>query len=117
MPLHQHCLDDMNWHTDDNDFTLPSRAASSHHSDDISNSEDNDAESVASDRLDVGSDCFSDVSEEYFSDVRDPDLDLDSDEGATNSDKAETESMNIEDDARSDSPPGRSTPALDRLKA
>jgi len=107
----------MNWHSDDNDFTLPSRAASSHHSDEISDSGDNNAESVVSDRLDIGSDHFSDVSEEYFSDIRDLDLDSDSDEGATNSDKAETESMNVEDNACSDSPPGQSTPALDHLKA
>ena len=117
----------MDCSSDNDNFIVPSRAPSLHYSEDISNSEDNNAAaSVVSDRVNINSDRFSDASEEDFSDISEthsnpgnPDLDLAADEGTTN-DKAETESIHVDneqDEAYSDLPSGLLTPALDRLKA
>lgn len=112
----------MDWHSDNN-FTS-SRAGSPHQSEDNSNFEDNDAASVCSNRVDIYSDRFSDL-EEDFVDFSDGDLDLDSqssesDNTDSTGDNAGTESMDVEqDEAFSDSelPSVLSTPALDCLKA
>ncbi len=114
----------MDWPSDNDDFTIPSRAPSLHYSEDISNPEDNDAASIVSDRVDIDSNRFSDASEEDFSDIGETDSNLGNSnlDSVDKGDEAETEPMDIDneqEDAHSDSesPAGLSTPALDRLKA